>query len=37
MAFVMDCSMTMAWVFPDEANESTNALRGGKEDGGNKL
>ena len=27
MAFVLDCSMTMAWVFPDEANESTNALR----------
>jgi len=27
MAFVLDCSVTMAWVFPDEANESTNALR----------
>jgi predicted nucleic acid-binding protein len=27
MTFVLDCSVTMAWVFPDEANESTNALR----------
>lgn len=27
MAFVLDCSMTMAWVFPDEANEVTDALR----------
>lgn len=27
MAFVLDCSVTMAWVFPDEANESTDALR----------
>jgi len=27
MAFVLDCSMTMAWVFPDEANQSTEALR----------
>ncbi len=27
MAFVLDCSVAMAWVFPDEANESTNALR----------
>jgi len=27
MAFVLDCSMTMAWVFPDEASESTDALR----------
>ena len=26
MAFVLDCSVTMAWVFPDEANESTDAL-----------
>ena len=27
MAFVLDCSVAMAWVFPDEANESTDALR----------
>lgn len=27
MAFVLDCSVTMAWVFPDEASESTNTLR----------
>ena len=27
MAFVLDCSMTMAWVFSDEANEFTEALR----------
>jgi predicted nucleic acid-binding protein len=27
MAFVLDCSMTMAWVFPDEATEATDALR----------
>ncbi len=27
MPFVLDCSMTMAWVFPDEANPSTDALR----------
>ncbi|MYF69271.1 MAG: type II toxin-antitoxin system VapC family toxin [Proteobacteria bacterium] len=26
MAFVLDCSVTMAWVFPDEATEATNAL-----------
>ena len=26
MAFVLDCSVTMSWVFADEANESTNAL-----------
>ena len=26
MAFVLDCSVTMAWLFPDEANESTDAL-----------
>ncbi len=26
MAFVLDCSVTMAWVFPDEACESTEAL-----------
>ena len=27
MPFVVDCSVTMAWVFPDEANERTDALR----------
>ncbi len=27
MAFVLDCSVTMAWVFPDEATDSTDALR----------
>jgi len=27
MPFVVDCSVTMAWVFPDEATEATNALR----------
>ena len=27
MAFVLDCSVTMTWVFSDEANESTDALR----------
>ena len=27
MAFVLDCSVTMAWLFADEANESTDALR----------
>lgn len=27
MAFVLDCSVTMAWVFPDEASASTDALR----------
>ena len=27
MSFVLDCSMTIAWVFADEATESTNALR----------
>ena len=27
MAFVLDCSMTMAWVFSDEANEFTESLR----------
>lgn len=26
MAFVLDCSVTMAWVFPDEATGTTNAL-----------
>lgn len=27
MPFVLDCSMTMAWVFPDEASEATDRLR----------
>ncbi len=27
MAFVLDCSMTMAWVFSDKTNEFTDALR----------
>lgn len=27
MAFVLDCSITMAWVFPDEANAATYQLR----------
>jgi hypothetical protein len=27
MAFVLDCSMTMAWVFPDEATVATDQLR----------
>ena len=26
MAFVLDCSVTMAWIFPDEATEATNGL-----------
>lgn len=27
MPFVLDCSVTMAWIFPDEANSVTNSLR----------
>ena len=27
MAFVLDCSVTTAWVFPDEANDATERLR----------
>ncbi len=27
MAFVLDCSVTMAWIFPDEASVSTDLLR----------
>ena len=27
MAFVLDCSLTMAWMFPDEATEATDRLR----------
>ena len=33
MAFVLDCSLTMAWVFPDEATESTDRLRESLVDG----
>ena len=28
MAFVLDCSVTMAWIFRDEATEATDRLRG---------
>ena len=27
MAFVLDCSVTMSWVFPDEETEETDRLR----------
>lgn len=27
MAFILDCSVAMAWVFPDEASEETARLR----------
>ena len=27
MAFVLDCSATMAWIFPDEATDATDRLR----------
>ncbi len=27
MAFVLDCSVTMSWAFPDEADSNTEALR----------
>ena len=33
MAFVLDCSVAMAWVFPDEATESTGRLRDSLIDG----
>ncbi len=33
MAFVLDCSVTMAWVFPDEATEATDRLRDSLVDG----
>ena len=33
MAFVLDCSVTMAWVFPDEASEATDRLRDSLVDG----
>ena len=34
MAFVLDCSVTMAWVFPDEATESTDRLRESRQPSG---
>ncbi len=33
MAFVLDCSVTMAWAFPDEATEATDRLRDSLVDG----
>ena len=33
MTFVLDCSVTMAWVFPDEATEKTDRLRDALRDG----
>ena len=30
MTFVLDCSVTMSWVFPDEAPEVTDRLRESK-------
>lgn len=33
MAFVLDCSVAMAWVFPDEASETTARLRDSLTDG----
>ena len=33
MAFVLDCSVAMAWVFPDEASEGTERLRDSLIDG----
>ncbi len=27
MAFVLDCSVTMAWIFPEEASDRTSAVR----------
>ena len=27
MTFVLDCSVTMAWVFPDETCDATGRLR----------
>ena len=27
MTFVLDCSVTMSWVFPDEASDATDQLR----------
>ena len=31
--FVLDCSVTLAWVFPDEATEATDRLLGALTDG----
>ena len=33
MSFVLDCSVAMAWVFPDEASEATGRLRDSLIDG----
>ena len=33
MAFVLDCSVALAWIFPDEATEATNRLRDSLTDG----
>lgn len=33
MTFVLDCSVTMAWVFADEATEATDRLRNSLMDG----
>lgn len=33
MAYVLDCSVAMAWVFPDEASEATDRLRDSLVDG----
>jgi len=33
MSFVLDCSVAMSWVFPDEATESTDQLRESLVDG----
>lgn len=33
MSFVLDCSVAMSWVFPDEASESTDQLRESLVDG----
>lgn len=33
MSFVLDCSVAMAWVFPDEATETTGRLRDSLIDG----
>ena len=32
MPFVLDCSVAMAWVFPDEASEATGRLRDSLDD-----
>lgn len=33
MTFVLDCSVAIAWVFPDEASEATGRLRDSLVDG----